>query len=119
MTEIAPGMMVECLKDFPKAGAIKGSKYFVLALDNERRCAAGHSNCCGLFLSGMRSPFEVIPAYKNFPNVGWAQCSFKPIGGDKEIEKEESKRTGKSAEGDIRNSDYREIKFFIIDMDDK
>jgi hypothetical protein len=122
LTEIAPGMMVECIDDsegwnFALTPAMLivyksllkqikiGEKYFV------KECKQAANGQPAIELVGL------ISAYNN----GWRISRFKPIGGDKEIEQQESKRTGKSAKGDMRNGDDHpnKIRFFIIDMDDK
>jgi hypothetical protein len=120
MTEIAPGMMVECIDDsegwnFELTPAMLtvykillkqikiGEKYFV------KECKRAKNGQPAIELVGLISPY----------NNGWRISRFRPIGGDKEIEKEESKRTGKSAKGDMRNGDDHPVRFYIFDMDDK
>jgi hypothetical protein len=107
VTEIAPGMMVECIT----IGKNNGRRAFV------DKIIGGHPCCCGKDHKGLL----LFNWHSSHSTGAWAACCFKPIGGDKEIEQQESQRTGKSAKGDMRNGDDHpnKIRFFIIDMDDK
>lgn len=79
MTEIAPGMMVECIKSTTPNSISIGRKAFVLKAFATPMCQNKHGPCGSLILLNWPTPN---------PSTGWAQCCFKPIGGDKEIEKE-------------------------------
>lgn len=80
MTEIAPGMMVECIKS--EDGYWNGRKAFIdkVVVDDEV-CEGCGKTCFGLILVGWPCGFDD-------PADSFSGCCFRPIGGDKEIERE-------------------------------
>lgn len=80
MTEIAPGMMVECIKS--EDSYYNNQRFIVSEVKFGNYCEHCKStNCFGLLLVG-------LPPVDEFDLDGWSGCCFKSIGGDKEIEKE-------------------------------
>lgn len=112
MTEIAPGMMVECIwSDKGNLGRKAIVSKILNAPHDSNQVCKSPRKCHALVLIGWLHESKYS---------GFASCCFKPIGGDKEIEQQESKRTGKSAKDNIKNKELtNNYKFFIIDMDDK
>lgn len=114
MTEIAPGMMVECIYVADARSPMFRKRYFVKAIINNQ--CLPHYKCGGKCTKSL----ELYGIKNKEGFYGFALHCFKPIGGDKEIERQESKRTGKSAKDNIKNKELtNNYKFFVIDMDDK
>ncbi len=89
MTEIAPGMMVECIEageGVSNAGVFKlekGKKYLVISYGNGFACAkCGNCRCIRVYWGPCA------------PRTGNGLCvtRFRPYGGDKEVEIEQFKK---------------------------
>lgn len=127
MTEIAPGMMVECIDNCAK---ISGPSSLLKAIPQLKIKSFYIVKSCNVHpelnqpticLEGKPSFGETYLSSEGYAiHWGYSLNRFRPIGGDKEIEQQESKRTGKSAKDNIKNKELtNDYKFFIIDMDDK